>query len=62
MEHRQDIAYQKDLFIAQSENAVCPSDNCENVKGTKAGQEGQINKERQQGRALAEDLMTVICH
>lgn len=61
MEHRQDIAYQKDLFIGQSENAVRPSDNCENVKGTKAGQEGQINKERQQGRALAEELMIIVC-
>jgi len=61
MEHRQDIAYQKDLFIGQSENAVCPSDNCEGVPQAKAGEEGQINKERQQGRALTEELMTVIC-
>ena len=61
MEHRHDIAYQKDLFIGQSENAVCPSDNCEGVPQAKAGEEGQINKERQQGRALTEELMTVIC-
>jgi hypothetical protein len=54
MERRQVIAYQMDLFIEQNKNAVCPSDNCEDVNRAKAGQAGQLNKERQQGRALAE--------
>ena len=54
MEHRQDIAYQRDLFTGQNGNAVRQSDNCEDVNGAKAGQAGQMNKERQQGRALAE--------
>lgn len=61
MEHRQDIAYQMDLFIGQNVNAVRPSENCEDVNGAKAGQVGQLNKERQQGRALAEELMTIVC-
>ena len=61
MEHRQDIAYQKDLFIGQNRNAVCPSENCEDVHRAKAGQEGQLNKEGQQGRALAEELMAIVC-
>lgn len=61
MEHRQDIAYQMDLFIEQNRNAVRPSDNCKDVNGAKAGQAGQLNKERQQGRALAEELMTIVC-
>ncbi len=31
------------------------------VSQAKAGQEKQINKERQQGRALTEELMTIVC-
>jgi len=61
MEHRQGIAYQRDLFIGQNKNAICQSENCEDVNGAKAGQAGQMNKERQQGRALAEELMTIVC-
>jgi group II intron reverse transcriptase/maturase len=61
MEHRQIIAYQQDLFIEQNQNAICPSDPCKDVNRAKAGQAKQINKERQQGRALAENLMTIVC-
>jgi len=61
MERRQVIAYQKDLFIEQNKNAICQSDNCKDVHQAKAGQAGQINKEGQQGRALAEELMTIVC-
>ena len=61
MEHRQVIAYQQDLFIEQKQNAMCPSDHCKDVYRAKAGQEKQINKEREQGRALAENLMTIVC-
>lgn len=61
MEHRQDIAYQMDLFTEQNRNAICPSDKCEDVNRAKAGQEGQTDKEGQQGRALTEELMTIVC-
>ena len=61
MEHRQVIAYQRDLFIEQNKNAICQSDNCEDVHRAKAGQAEQINKEGQQGRALAEELMAIVC-
>ena len=61
MEHRQVIAYQQDLFTGQNKNAILQSDNCEDVNRAKAGQEEQVNKERQQGRALTEDLMTIVC-
>ena len=61
MGHQQDIAYQRDLFIGQKGNAVRQSENCEDVNGAKAGQAGQLNKERQQGRALAGELMTIVC-
>jgi len=61
MEHRQVIAYQQDLFIEQKQNAISQSDHCKDVNRAKAGQEGQINKERQRGRALTENLMTIVC-
>jgi len=61
MEHQQEIAYQQDLFTGQNKNAICPSDNCKDVNRAKAGQEKQVNRERQQGRALTEELMTIVC-
>ena len=61
MEHRQVIAYQQDLFIEQKQNTISQSDHCKDVHQAKAGQEKQINKERQQGRALAENLMMIVC-
>jgi len=61
MEHRQEIAYQQDLFLGQIKNAVCQSDKCKDVYQAKTGQEKQINRERQQGRALTENLMTIVC-
>jgi len=62
MEHRQVIAYQQDLFIERKQNAIIQSDHCKDVHRAKAGQEDQINKEGQQGRALTEDLMTIVCY
>ena len=68
MEHWQEIAYQQDLFLGQDENVVCLSDHCKDVNQAKAGQEKQLNKEGKpaspagrQGRALTENLMTIIC-
>ena len=61
MEPRKVIAYQKDLFIEQNKNVICQSDNCKDVHQAKAGQAEQINKEGQQGRALTEELMTIVC-
>ena len=61
MEHQQGIAYQLELFMGQTGNAICQSDHCEDVHGAKAGQAGQINKEWKQGRALTTNLMTIVC-
>jgi len=61
MGHQQVIAYQQDLFIEQKWNAICQSDHCEDVHQAKAGQEKQINKGGKQGRALTENLMTIVC-
>lgn len=61
MKRQQEKAYQLDLFAEQMKNAFCLSETCKDVNQAKAGQEEQINKERQQGRALTDDLMTIIC-
>lgn len=61
MKRQQAIAYQLDLFSEQRKKAVFPSDNCKDEHSAKARQGEQVNKERQQGRALTEDLMTIVC-
>jgi len=61
MGRQQEIAYQLDLFSEQMRNAIFPSDKCKDVNQAKAGQWKQVNKEGQQGRALTEDLMTIVC-
>jgi len=61
MKRQQEIAYQLDLFSEQRLNDIFPSDNCKDVNQAKAGQEKQVNRERQQGRALTEELMTIVC-
>jgi hypothetical protein len=61
MEHRQVIACQQYLFIVQTKDAVRQTENCEDVNQANAGQAEQVNKERQQGRALVENLMTIVC-
>ncbi len=61
MGRQQEIAYQIDLFIEQKQNAVIQSDRCKDVNQAKAGQEEQVNKEGQQGRALTEKLMMIVC-
>jgi len=61
MKRQQETAYQLDLFAEQRKNAVCLSETCKDVNQAKAGQEEQVNKEGKQGRALTDDLMTIIC-
>lgn len=61
MEQQQEIAYQMDLFIEQKRKAILPSEGREDVHGAPAGKERQVNQVGKQGRALATDLMQVIC-
>ena len=61
MEHQQEISYQLDLFIEQKQNDIRSSDNRKDVNQAKARKAMQVNKEGQQGRALTENLMTIIC-
>lgn len=61
MKHQQEISYQLDLFIEQKQNDIRSSDNRKDVNQAKARKVKQVNKEGQQGRALTENLMTIIC-
>lgn len=61
MKHQQGISYQLDMFMEQKRNDICFSDHREDVHQAKARKEKQVNKEGQQGRALTENLMTIIC-
>jgi group II intron reverse transcriptase/maturase len=61
MEHQQEIVYQLDLFIEQKRKTIRHSDTRKDVNGTRARKVKQINEEGQQGRALAGNLMTIIC-
>ena len=65
MKRQQEITYQLDLFIEQKQNdskhVIHSFDNCEDVNGAEARKVKQVNKEGQQGRALTENLMTIIC-
>ena len=61
MVHQQEISYQKDLFIEQFKKDICQSEECKDVPRAKAGQEKQVKEAGKQGRALTEDLMTVLC-
>ena len=61
MKRQQVIGYQLDLFLEQRKNSIHPSEDCDDVYQAKAGQERQVNREGAQGRALIEDLMTIVC-
>lgn len=61
MEHQQEIVYQLDLFIEQKRKTIRHSDIRKDVNVTKSRKVKQINEEGQQGRALAGNLMTIIC-
>lgn len=61
MKRQQEIAYQLDLFTEQKQNAIHYFDNCKDVNRAEARKVKQINKAGQQGRALTENLMTIVC-
>lgn len=61
MARQQEISYQKDLFIEHFKNDITQSENCTDVNLAKEGQGKQVNKAGIQGRALTEDLMTILC-
>lgn len=61
MKRQQEISYQLDLFSEQTGNGIHYSDRCKDVNQASEGKVKQVNKEGEQGRALTENLMTIIC-
>jgi len=61
MERQQGIVYQLDLFQQAKEEAICPSHNRDTVSGTDARMELQVKGAGEQKRALAGNLMQVVC-
>ena len=61
MERQKRIVYQMDLFLETNKNVIRQSGKCEDVNQAIPCQEKQVNKEGRQRRALAENLMIVIC-
>jgi len=61
MEHQQEISYQLDMFIEQKQKDICLSEKRKDVNQAKERKAMQVSKEGQQGRALTENLMTIIC-
>ncbi len=61
MKPQQGIGYQLDMFTEHKQKSIRHSENREDVNGAKAGMEKQVKEEGQQGRALTESLMPIIC-
>ena len=61
MKRQQEIVYQLDLFTEQIQETIFPLLPSADVSIAELGQEKQVNKAEQQGRALTENLMQVVC-
>lgn len=61
MEHQQQIAYQRDMFIAHKQEAIGQLVNREDVNGARTILTGQIGKETNQGRVFTGELIGIVC-
>jgi len=61
MKHQQGIGYQLDVFTEQEQKLIRQSEERAGVSQAKAGMEKQVKGAGQQGRALTESLMPIIC-
>lgn len=61
MEQQRVIAYQLDLFHSLEQDAMCPSHNRDTVSGAEARKALQVEGAGEQGRALARNLMQIVC-
>lgn len=61
MEHQQQIAYQRDMFIELKQEAIGQSGNRKDVNGAITTLTGQLDKETSQGRVFTEGLIGIVC-
>ncbi len=61
MANRKEISYQRDLFVEQELNAIRQSVVRENVEGAHSVLVGQVKEVNRQGRALAGELIGIVC-
>ena len=61
MKRQQAISYQLDMFIEHKQNDIHSLENRKDVNQAKARKVKQLNKAGKQGRALAENLMSIVC-
>ena len=61
MKHQQEISYQRDLFIEQVKEDICQYENRESVSRATTLLEGQVVSAKKPGRALAGELIGIIC-
>ncbi len=61
MEHQQQIAYQRDMFIEHKQEAIGQSGDRNDVIGAKTTLTGQLDRETNQGRVFTEGLIGIVC-
>ena len=61
MEHQQQIAYQRDMFIEHKQEAIGQFRHREDVNGAKISLTGQLSRETNQGRVFTEGLIGIVC-
>jgi len=61
MEHQQQIAYQRDMFIEHKQEAIGQFENRKDVNGAIRTLAGQLGKATNQGRVFTEGLLGIVC-
>ncbi len=61
MEHQQQIAYQRDMFIEHKQEAIGQFGNCEDVNRARTILTGQVDEETNQGRVFTGELIGIVC-
>ena len=61
MENQQGISYQRDLYVEQELNDIGQSEGSKDVIGAFPALAGQVKGANRQGRALAEELIGIVC-
>jgi len=61
MEHQQQIAYQRDMFIEHKQEAIGQYGNREDVRGARTTLTGQVGEETNQGRVFTGGLIGIVC-